>query len=296
MNEIIQQEKAVEIFGVPARAHNVVADNKTGRILNQKIKTHSRFFTEDETRYKISAELSFDDECNNGHEDFSITGSIYQVVGSKYREHSFGCLHDDIAKHFPELQHLIKWHLVGVEGPMHYLANTLYHASNRDHWGHAPGEVSAWEYGVRFGGIPVTHPLKQNFWKFLKERHGTGDFQVIALADEKEPKRYVKFTFVGFGDKWYECPFDNSFRAEEFAYAMNNLPVNFVKLPSQYSEGKERELDHARSSAVWPEATDEQLCLPREELKALLEARLPQLLADFKKDMLEAGFLWPGRS
>lgn len=57
-------------------------------------------------------------------------------------------------------------------------------------------------------------------------------------------------------------------------------------------EGKERQLELARQTAVWPEATDEQLCLPKAELKTLLEARLPKLLEDFETDVRAFGFQW----
>lgn len=60
----------------------------------------------------------------------------------------------------------------------------------------------------------------------------------------------------------------------------------------QVGEGKERQLDAARRTAVWPDATDEQLCLPRAELEDLLMKRLPALLEDFRKDVEAAGFLW----
>lgn len=57
-------------------------------------------------------------------------------------------------------------------------------------------------------------------------------------------------------------------------------------------EGKERELDAARKSAIWPEATDEQLKLPKEELTKLLKERLPGLMLEFKKAMEELGFVY----
>lgn len=57
-------------------------------------------------------------------------------------------------------------------------------------------------------------------------------------------------------------------------------------------EGKEREFDSARKVAVWPEATDEQLSLPPEELRILLLNRLPALVEEFKKDVEELGFVF----
>jgi hypothetical protein len=84
----------------------------------------------------ITATVRFDDRCGNGHNTFSITGEcrVYSRV------ESCGCLHDLIAEYFPELAPLIKWHLCSSDGPLHYIANTVFHASNRDCWGTRKGE------------------------------------------------------------------------------------------------------------------------------------------------------------
>lgn len=55
-------------------------------------------------------------------------------------------------------------------------------------------------------------------------------------------------------------------------------------------EGKERELDAARRSAIWPEATDEELTAPG--LKERLEARLPALMAEFRAAVESLGFTY----
>jgi len=57
-------------------------------------------------------------------------------------------------------------------------------------------------------------------------------------------------------------------------------------------EGKERELDAARRSAVWPEATDEELSASKEELTQALRARLPALLEEFKAAVEELEFVY----
>ena len=78
----------------------------------------------DGTPCKMTVQVRFDDECGNGHNTFAITADIrgrFIDMG--------GCLHDEIREHFPELAHLIRWHLVSTDGPMHYIANTTYHAS-----------------------------------------------------------------------------------------------------------------------------------------------------------------------
>lgn len=57
-------------------------------------------------------------------------------------------------------------------------------------------------------------------------------------------------------------------------------------------EGKPRDLDAARRCAVWPDATDEQLSVPPEELEAALLARAPALVAQFRAALETAGFVW----
>lgn len=160
-------------------------------IENQE-RTLDKRFERDGVKYLIKATVKHDDRCKNGHNTFSITGELY---GSD-RSDSFGCIHEEIAEHFPELRHLLKWHGCTTDGPLHYIANTVYRAGDRDHWGKA-GE-------------------------------------------------------------------------------------------------KERDLDAARRSAIWPDATDEQLCSSKEELTALLEARLPALLKEFRRDVEAFGFTYEG--
>lgn len=84
--------------------------------------------------------LRFDDRCGNGHDTFSITADLYDrdrnnrddwvlnANGKRRWLGACGCLHDEIREHAPELAHLIDWHLVSSDGPMHYVANTIYWA------------------------------------------------------------------------------------------------------------------------------------------------------------------------
>lgn len=295
-NEIIKKESAVNLFGVDARAFNVVANTESGRILNQEIGA-SRYFTESGRKHRISVSLRFDDQCGNKREDFSITGSIDEFRNGSFREYSGGCIHGEIAKHFPELVHLIKWHLTSTDGPMHYLANTCYLAGDRDCGGRAAGEPSRFEHAIRFGNVPALHFPKDGFFKFLKANIGRAkEFQMREIQHKKEPNGYEyspKYTIAGFCDEWYQCPFDSKEEAAAFIETIKKCTVEFLDIPVEFSKGKARELDAARRAAVWPDATDEQLSLPRAELEKLLSARLPWLLDQFKADMLACGFLWP---
>lgn len=178
-------DRPMTVLGVPGRlkARTVCSKTVVGCWEKQSWVSERRTATVDGEKVLMHAEIRFDDECHNGHNSFAITGHGW-YDHFKARDWDFGgCCHEMIAEVFPELEPLIQWHLVSSDGPMHYIANTLYHASKRD-------------------------------------------------------------------------------------------------------------LSAARATANWPEATDEQLCLPEPELKALLEERLPPLLAKFRADVEGAGFLW----
>jgi hypothetical protein len=296
MNKIIKPESAINLFGIEARAFNVVADDETGRIRNQKIGA-TRYYRENGTDYRITVTARFDDEFKNGHESFSLTAGIYRKERGRWAEDSFGCQHEIIAREFPELAHLIKWHLTSTDGPMHYLANAAYLAGDRDHNGRAAGEPSSYGYAVSFDEVPMLHPVKESFFKYLQERcTSAGGFITVAIAHNREPGGYAfdpKYTLAGYAEKWHECPFDTLAEAESFAASLNDCAVHFHKYATAYSTGKARELEAARRVAVWPDATDEELSAPREVLVAALMARLPALMAAFEADMRAAGFIYP---
>ncbi len=112
-------------------------------------------FTEGANKYRIRATVRYDDSCRNGHNSFSLTGEIEQSWGNRWRPASSGMIHDEIAKHFPELAPFLKWHLCGSDGPMHYVANTLFSAGDRDCHGLRKGEVKQ-QYDAR--GAPLWEP------------------------------------------------------------------------------------------------------------------------------------------
>lgn len=109
----------------------------------------------------ITATVRFDDECGNGHNTFSVTAEIRRP-GERDIE-AGGCLHDEVARAFPELAPLIKWHLCSTDGPLHYVANTTYHASDRDCWGLRAGEFR--QTVSRQTGLPLWEPDVPDDWK-----------------------------------------------------------------------------------------------------------------------------------
>jgi len=240
------------INGVSGRMHNVhepqlvrgnlVHRNQTWISVGRPVKGYG-------TGGTMHVEIRFDDQCQNGHQSFAITASVCTAESRRQRDIAAGgCMHDEIAKVFPELAPLTIWHHTSTDGPMHYVANTLYHAGDRDCNGLQKGEVRQIRNGRT--GLPC--------WTLE--------------ATAKLPQ------YVDSGD----CP-------EETAI------LRYVPM-TRTGEGKPRDLNAARESACWPEATDEELSVDRDQLKSVLESRLPALIAAFRADMERIEFLWePGK-
>ncbi|WCW41026.1 hypothetical protein KK196_19045 [Pseudomonas aeruginosa] len=298
-------DRAMPVLGVPGcLTHRTIKPGKPAELwFKQRWVSERRPISGYPAGCTIQAEIRFDDELGNGHNSFSITATVWNPRRRDDSE-ACGCLHDDIAAVFPELAPLIKWHLSATDGPMHYVANTCYHASNRDHNGRAKGEACAWDTAIRFGTFPILRKISPRFGEWLK---AVLDHQ--AITPKSNPHRRTleivevpyagtsggtfspKFSFDDYASKWHECPFDTRLEAEQFKAAIA-WGVEFVKTPTAFSEGKVRDLAAARSCAVWPEATDEQLSAPRAELEAALLERLPALLAEMRRDIEAAGFYW----
>lgn len=304
---IHDSDKPMAVLGVPGRlTHRTTKpDGKPALWFHQRWISEARPIKGYGEPATICAKIRFDDECGNGHNSFAITADVRgaPIKGRKYygpgREIAGGCLHDEIATAFPELAPLIQWHLCATDGPMHYAANTIYLAGNRDHWGTLEGEPRQWETFIQFGANPIKHKpgLGRSFVKFLEEAkphpdRAAFDFEVIRMDHDDRKTFGPKYTFGGFGVRWHECPFDNEGEALNFLRALQTCEPQFVRIATAWGEGKSRQLDSARRSAVWPDATDGELCREPEALRAALVARLPKLLADFRAAIEGAGFLW----
>lgn len=261
---------------------------------------HQRWVTTKVIQYygreaTIKAELRFDDNCGNGHQTFSMTGDVRYPRARDIE--TGGCIHELLAEHFPALAPLAAWHLFDTRGPMHYPGNALFLAGERDCWGKLKGEPKQWSTFVLFGDSPIGHKCKAPFVDFIRGRlPDGGPWEVVAVPHKDEPNTRYKFadkyTFDGYPCEWYQCPFDTLQEAQEWAAALRGK-VTFESRPTAWGEGKARELDLARSSACWPEATDEQLSLPTDDLRKLLVDRLPGLLAQFRAAMVDVcGFEW----
>jgi len=76
---------------------------------------------------RTTIKIKLNDECNNGHEDFSITADVDEKRGGNWRDQMGGCCHDHILALRPDLAPFVTLHLCTHEGlPMHSAANAFY--------------------------------------------------------------------------------------------------------------------------------------------------------------------------
>jgi hypothetical protein len=185
---------------------------------------------------------------------------------------------------------------------MHYVANTLWHAGNRDCNGRTKGERYHFkgheEKRIVFGDFPISFEFKEEgFVQFIEATTDWTKAEPVAVEHPPEEKSNYKFapkwTIKGHAAEWYQCPFDRQEEAQDFIKACRMFQPRIVVFQEKYiGEGKERDLNAARHCAVWPEATDEQLCSEPEELKQMLIERLPALIEEFKAAVESLGFIF----
>lgn len=234
---------------------------------------------------RIKVKISHDDNCGNGHNTFRITADIYE----NGRWAAGGCQHEEIVRFFPEFEPLIKWHLTSTDGPLHYIANTLYTASDKDCWGHKRSEPSQFETVIRWDGFPISSKGSQKFFKFLEGLNHNYDLEIYSFdhTDSKGHQCASTWTLRPFARTWSEAPFDTDVEAEEFLEALQTVPHKFVRVATAWSSGKKVDLEAARFCAIWPDGTLEEL-----QNKEILEKRLPELLQDFQAMVESLGMVY----
>lgn len=142
---------------------------------NKLIYSSTKFFTENEEEYRITATVSLDDDCHNNMCEWSVTADIRQKNQyGTYGEYMGGCCHDEVAKHFPELAKFISLHLCNHYGaPMYPVENGIYY--------------------VRRSGMSVA-------MEYLR----ISEQECVELYKASEDKMYFKYLLFDLGivDRW----------------------------------------------------------------------------------------------
>ena len=197
--------------------------------------------TREDGDVKVRVKLRYDDSCGNGHKTFSMTGSM----SHKDKRVTEGCMHEEICEMFPEYRRYVKWHLCSEHEPLHYIANTIYLAGDRDHWGLREGEIKFGDKEIHVLGVETQYDWQEKY---------------------RRPDGFLPINMVKAIGK----------------IPSETLVLPQVRL---VGEGKQRQLDAARNCAIWPDATDEELMADnlKERLMARLPALMKEFHADMKE-------------
>jgi len=102
-----------------------------------------RTFKGADNRYRITATAKLSWLCGNDKPHFSLTAD-----GKDHGSEFGGCCHDEILKHWPDLQPLADLHLSDIDGvPMYALENGFYHLGGTK-WEKAKFDIAARHFRI----------------------------------------------------------------------------------------------------------------------------------------------------
>lgn len=152
---------------------------------------------------------------------------------------------------FPELAHLLPWIGCSVLGPACYPARAMWFARKID-----PGSNTH-----NFSQFPEG-PDGPALWRYVMHVGGSGSINVgvepIVVLSYQQPDALPPFEYVPH---------------------------------ISWGAGKDRDLASARMAAIWPDATDEELCQESAALEVDLLARLPRIVAEFRRVLATTGLV-----
>ncbi len=155
-------------------------------------KEWNKIFYENGEKYRIQVRSELVHRDGNSNAYFSIGGDIFRLAknGRKVWE-SGGCIHDDIIKHFPQLQPLVDIHLADEEGvPMHAYANAAYWA------GHTRWQK---ESDTLAKHLRVSKDEANEMTTYIN--HHYGEFDKITTANQAWENTCKDFDLL---NRWYE--------------------------------------------------------------------------------------------
>jgi calcineurin-like phosphoesterase family protein len=133
----------------------------------------------------ITINIRLNDECKNGHQDFAITGDIYEKEKPRTDRYfiSGGCIHEEILKARPDLKIFVSLHLCDYKGiPMYAAANGFYHLRN---------------------GFNNTKPESPEFASTFSDYYRISANQFKALSEcENELQYAIKLQNLGILAQW----------------------------------------------------------------------------------------------
>jgi len=219
----------------------------------------------DGTQYNIKIRL--DDECKNGHADFSITGTSWEANKPKTERYMIGggAMGDTLAAEFPEFAIFNRLHLCDAKGaPMYASANGFYHIKKG------------------FNSKSTGEAFKSEYCEYY--RLTSEQFDVLKTAEDEANFKYLLFSL--------DIPAQWEKEAKEAIAILEGLTgTKFVDTSTRYqlepmpTEEVQAMVEKIKAGYYTPEALKE-----RAEAKAAAQAAKlrADVIADCEKDILKA--------
>lgn len=184
--------------------------------------------------------------------------------------------------YWPQFEHAVMFSGCSSKGPLHYLDNTVYLAGTRDCFGGEPGVQRRNRAGDLLWVVDEPGVCSQ---VASSEQPADLVWCYEPMLVEKEMD-WGPNKGLPIGAKQLDADGNHLWRMPSGTLPLVRSkeapePLVFAYKPL-LGKGKARELDQARRSAIWYDATDEQLSVPEAELRQALQDRLPALIWQLK--------------
>ncbi len=232
-------------------------------------------------RYTLSVDWGL---CSQRHQlRIDICRAQRDPYGHGWRHEGRSRCPELLKRLWPEHEGVMRFHLWGLSGGLHYLANTVYLAGTRDCFGWEPGE----QRRAKESGKLLWATERDKVFRIIESDTHPGPLELAyePLLVEK-PMTWGPNKGLAVGDKQMDADGNHLWhiRGTGLPVVRSVAQPAPMVLPVQpyLGVGKDRELVTARLIANWPEATDAELSVTAEQLEAALKARLPKLLWELK--------------
>ena len=180
--------------------------------------------------------IRLNDECNNGHEDFSITADFWKLERPKTDKNWImgGCCHEEILKIRPDLKIFVDLHLNDFRGyPMYYIQNGFYHLKNmpKDKFmEYAKVDEAGYELLKKasdedeYGYLLINKLENHKIWENLA-KEGIHKLQELTgkVFESKGTRLYDidKYKTLNFPEDWFEDERVEKRKKESLLYKIN---------------------------------------------------------------------------
>ena len=208
-----------------------------------------------EHNYKINIRLN--DECRNGHEDFSITADFWKLKKPRTDKNWImgGCCHEEILKLRPDLKIFVDIHLNDFRGyPMYYIENGFYHLKNmpKDKFmKYAKVDETGYELLKKasdeneYGYLLLNKLENHKVWEKLAEE-GVKILEELTgkVFESKGKKLYDldKYKTLNFPEDWFDDERVEKRRKESLLYKINEKVSAMEKEHNRKIEEMQNEL------------------------------------------------------